>query len=97
MKVALKFPRSKITWMIIILVALFLGYLVYKGVFIYKEGVYLKTTCQVRSCANAGNNCGNAIERKDGKWYECTESETKCTRSSKKYEGEIKPERCKRA
>ena len=84
MKVAFKLPKSKITWMIIILVALFLGYLVYKGVFIYKEGVESKDMCKVPKCSNAGKNCNNAIQS----GYKCTGSKNKCKKSSEKYTGD---------
>lgn len=72
MKFAFKFPKSKITWIIIALIALVLGYLLYKGVFIYKEGAASKAKCSVSSCSKAEDNCVNALVNEKGKWYECT-------------------------
>ena len=82
MKFAFKLPRSKITWIIIALIALVLGYLVYKGVFIYKEGAASKDKCSVTSCSNAKDNCVNALVNEKGKWYQCTGNKKQCTKSS---------------
>ena len=88
-------PRSKITWMIIALVVIVLGYLVYKRAFVYKEGakpVTQKETCNVPDCTKAGDNCSNAIEGSEGSWYKCERSgkitgdKRPCIRSSTKYE-----------
>jgi hypothetical protein len=90
MKVAFKLPRSKITWMIIAIVVVVLGYLVYKRVFVYKEGKHVnsKKMCKVNNCADAGDNCSNAIKMSQGEWYKCSGSKKNCKTSSEKYKGD---------
>ena len=88
MKVALKLPRSKITWMIIVLILIVLGYLVYKRAFVYKEGKQDNTPCKVNSCNSpvGKKNCNKAIES----GYKCIrskETKNKCKKSSDPYIG----------